>query len=139
MDHAELFLKEKIGSDPVAAHPQDRPDFDHHESEALAQERRENAEFVAEVLFQVGIRPAEKAAPHVRKWWSEHALPAVKAKWNDRATLSVRATWGRVTRSRPNEQQAAAERDLQDAVVVSNDQRTTMNSAEAQKRFKAAW
>ncbi|MEV8397213.1 hypothetical protein [Streptomyces niveus] len=138
MDHAELFLKDRNGPDPVAAQPQDWPDFDHRESEALAQERREIAEFVAEVLVSVGLRLGEKAAPLVRKWWFEHTLPAVKTKWNNRATLSAKSTWGRVTRGRPNEHRSEAEGDLPDAVLVPDDQRTTMSSAEAHKRFMAA-
>ncbi|MEV1022026.1 hypothetical protein [Streptomyces sp. NPDC050264] len=138
MDHAELFLKEKNGPDPVAAHPQDWPDSDRHEREALEQERRETAEFVAEVLVQVGLRVAEKAAPAVRKWWFEHVLPAVKTKWNDRSPLSLESKWGRVTRRRLNERRSEAEEDLQDAGVVPDDQRPTLNSTEAQKRLKAA-
>ncbi|MFJ5608200.1 hypothetical protein ACIQCJ_02220 [Streptomyces sp. NPDC093221] len=138
MGNAELFLKEQNGPNPVAAHPQDWPDFDHYESEVRAQERRENAEFVAEVLVQVSLRLAEKAAPHLRKWWFEHALPAVKMKWNDRATLSVKAKWSSVTRGRQSDRRPEVEGGLQEAVVVPDDQRRTMSSAEAQKRFKAA-
>ncbi|WP_046508956.1 hypothetical protein [Streptomyces odonnellii] len=133
---AEIFLKKENEPDPVAAYPQGWLESDRHESEARAQERRENAEFFAEVLVQVGLILAEKAAPRVRKWWHEQALPAVKAKWNDRAPPSVKVTWSSVARSRTSDRRA--EEDLQGGVTVSGDQRTTMSGAEARKRFTAA-
>jgi hypothetical protein len=134
---AEIFLKENE-PDPVAAYPQGRLDSDWHESEARAQERRENAEFVAEVLVQIGFRVVEKAAPHVRKWWYEQALPAAKAKWNDQALPSVKSKWSSVVRSRTRDRRAEVAEDLQEVVTVSGDQRTTMSGAEARKRFTAA-
>lgn len=76
---AEIFLKENE-PDPVAAYPQGWLDSDPHESEARAQERRENAEFLAEVLVHIGRTLAEKAAPHVRKWWYEQAFPVARAE-----------------------------------------------------------
>ncbi|MFF4232514.1 hypothetical protein [Streptomyces sp. NPDC001820] len=135
---AEIFLKKENEPVPVAAYPQGWLDSDRHESEARAQERRENAEFLAEVLVQIGLRLAEKAAPPVRKWWYEQALPAVKAKWNDQALPSVKAKWSSVARSRMSDRRAEAAEDLQEFVTVSGDQRTTMSGAEARKRFAAA-
>ncbi|MFE9332991.1 hypothetical protein [Streptomyces sp. NPDC006925] len=134
---AEIFLKEN-DPDPVAAYPQGWLDSGRHESEARAQERRENAEFVAEVLVQIGFRIAEKAAPHVRKWWYEQALPAAKAKWNGQALPSVKAKWSSVARSRTRHRRAEVAEDLQEVVTVSGDQWTTMSGAEARKRFTAA-
>lgn len=125
LGQAELFLKESE-PDPVAAYPQGWLDSDRHESQARAQERRENAEFLAELLVQIGLGLAEKAAPHVRKWWDEQALPAVKAKWSS------------VARSRTSDRRAVAAEDLQEVVTVPGDQRTTMSGAEARKRFAAA-
>lgn len=122
---AEIFLKENE-PDSVAAYPQGWLDSDRHESEAREQEFREFAEFVAEVLVQIGFRVGEKAAPHVRKWWSEQALPSVKAKWSSMA------------RSRTSDRRAEVAEDLQEVVTVSGDQRTTMSGAEARKRFTAA-
>jgi hypothetical protein len=138
MSNAELFLKEQTEPDPVAAYPQGWPDSDLYESEVRARERRETAEFVAEVLVQVSLRLAEKAAPHVRKWWFEQALPVVKSQWKDKAVLSVQAKWSSVVRRRPSDRQPGAKGDLNEAVVVSDDRRTTMTSAEVQKRVKAA-
>ncbi|WP_055600601.1 hypothetical protein [Streptomyces aureus] len=135
---AEIFLKEDDEPDPVTAYPQDGLDHDRHESEARAQERRENAEFLAEVLVQISLRLAEKAAPHVRKWWNEHALPAVKAKWNDQALPSVKAKWSSVARSRTSDRRAEGTEEPQEVVTTSGDQRTTMSGAEARKRFAAA-
>lgn len=135
---AEIFLKEENELDPVAAYPQGWLDSDLDESEARAQERRENAEFLAEVLVEIGLRLAEKAAPRVRKWWFEQALPAAKAKWNDQALPSVKAKWSSVARSRTSDRRAEAAEDLQEVVTVSGDQRTTMSGAEARKRFAAA-
>ncbi|MFE9802894.1 hypothetical protein ACFYP6_29170 [Streptomyces goshikiensis] len=135
---AEFFLETENEPDPVAAYPQGWPDSDRHESEARAQERRESAEFLAEVLVQIGLRLAEKAAPHVRKWWHEQALPAVKAKWNDRALPSVKAKWSSVARSRTSDRRAEAAEDLQEVDTASGDQRTTMSGAEARKRIAAA-
>lgn len=135
---AEIFLKEEDEPDPLAAYPQGWPDDDPRQSEARAQERRENAEFLAEVLVQISLRLAEKAAPHVRKWWSEQALPAVKAKWNEQALPSVKAKWGSVARSRTSDRRAEVAEDPQKVVTASDDQRTTMSGAEARKRFAAA-
>ncbi|MFD6432093.1 hypothetical protein [Streptomyces venezuelae] len=135
---AEIFLKKESEPDPVAAYPQGWLDSDLHESEARAQERREAAEFLAEVLVYIGRKVAEKAAPHVRKWWFEQALPAAKAKWSDQAFPSVKARWSSVARSRTRDRRAEAAEDLQEIVTVSGDQRATMSSAEARKRFSAA-
>ncbi|MFD0229671.1 hypothetical protein ACWGPD_34095 [Streptomyces hirsutus] len=135
---AEIFLKEENEPDPVPAYPQGRLDSDRHESDARAQERRENAEFVAEVFVQIGLILAEKAAPRARKWWYEQALPAVKAEWNDQALPSVKAKWGSVARSRTSDRRTEAAEDLQEVVTVSGDQRTTMSGAEARKRLDAA-
>lgn len=123
---AEIFLKKENEPDPVAAYPQDWLDSDPHEAEARAQERRETAEFLAEVLFHVGLRLTEKAAPHVRKWWHEQALPAVKAKWSS------------VALGRTRDRRVEAEEERQEVVTVPGDQRTTMSGAEARKRFAAA-
>ncbi|MGW3255199.1 hypothetical protein ACWDCX_32180 [Streptomyces fungicidicus] len=138
LGQAEIFLKKENEPDPVAAYPQGWLDSDRRESEARAQERRENAEFFAEVLVQIGFRVAEKAAPHVRKWWYEQALPAVKAKWIDQALPSVKAKWSSVARSRTSDRRAEAGEDLQEVVSVSSDQRTIMSGAEARKRVAAA-
>lgn len=135
---AEIFLKKENESDPVAAYPQGWLDSDLHESEARAQERREDAEFLAEVLVHIGRKVAEKAAPHVRKWWYEQALPAAKAKWNGQALPSVKAKWSSVARSRTSDRRAEAAEDLQEVVTVSGDQRMSMSGAEARKRLAAA-
>lgn len=137
VSQAEIFLKNNE-PDPVAAYPQGRLDSDRHESDARAQERREAAEFFAEVLVQFGLGLAEKAAPRVRKWWHEQALPVVKAKWNDQALPSVKAKWSSVARSRTSDCRAEAAAGLQEVVTVSGDQRTTMSGAEAWKRLAEA-
>jgi hypothetical protein len=56
---AEIFFKKENEPDPVAAYPQSGPD---HESDARAQERRERAEFAAEVLLQIGFRVGKSRA-----------------------------------------------------------------------------
>ncbi|MGW4890998.1 hypothetical protein ACWEQL_01840 [Kitasatospora sp. NPDC004240] len=134
---AEIFFKENE-PDPVAAYPQGGLDHDQYESEARAQERRENAEFLAEVIVQISLKLAEKAAPHVRKWWHEQALPAVKAKWNDQAIPSVKAKWSSLARSRTRDHRAETAEDPQEVVTASSDYRTTMSGAEARKRFASA-
>ncbi len=138
MGQAEIFLMEKNEPDPVATYPRGWPESDLYESEARAQERRENAEFFADVLVQVGLKLVEKAAPHVRKWWFEQALPAVKSKWKDQKILTVQATWSSVIRHRPSDCRSGAEGDLQEAVILPGNQGTTMSSAEARKRIEAA-
>ncbi|MFD6530854.1 hypothetical protein [Streptomyces sp. NPDC060184] len=135
---AEIFLKEASEPDPVAAYPQDWLHSDERESQARARERQEIAEFVAEVVVQIGLSLAEKAAPHVRKWWQEQALPAVKAKWHSQALPSAKAKWRKVARSRTGDDRAGTAEDLGEAVAVSDDRRTTMTGAEARKRFAAA-
>ncbi|MEU9272691.1 hypothetical protein AB0E04_45990 [Streptomyces sp. NPDC048251] len=135
---AEIFLKKENGPDPVAAYPHGWLDSDPHESEARAQERREDAEFLAEVLVHIGRKVAEKAAPHVRKWWHEQALPAAKAKWNGQALPSMKAKWSSVARSRTSDRRAEAAEELQEVVTVSGDQQMTMSGAEARKRLAAA-
>ncbi|MGW1761948.1 hypothetical protein [Streptomyces mirabilis] len=137
LGHAEIFLKEENEPEPVAECPHGWPDSDRHASEAREQERRENAEIVAEIVFQIGLKVAEKAAPHVRKWWSEQALPVVKTRWNDQALPSVKAKWTSV-RSRTSARRAEGAAGVQEAVTVSGDQRKSMSGAEAQKRFAAA-
>lgn len=122
---------------PVAADPQDWRDSDRYESEARAQERRD-AEFLAEVLVQIGLGLAEKAAPHVGKGWNEHALPAVKAKWNDQALPYVMAKWSNVPRSRTSDRRTEVTEEPREVVTAAGDQRTTMTGAEARKRFAAA-
>ncbi|MEU6527297.1 hypothetical protein ABZ892_31825 [Streptomyces sp. NPDC046924] len=137
LGHAEIFLKEEHEPELVAACPHGWPDSDRNASEAREQERRENAEFLAEVVFQIGLKVAEKAAPHVRKWWSEQALPAMKTKWNGQALPSVKTKWASV-RSRASDRRADAAGDQQNAVTVSRDRRKTMSGAEARQRFAAA-
>ncbi|GGV19313.1 hypothetical protein GCM10010182_46320 [Actinomadura cremea] len=131
---AEIFLKKENEPDPVSAYPRGWLDSDLHESEARAQERRESADFLAEVLIQV----AEKAAPRVKKWLCERALPAGRAKWNDQMLPSVKAKWSSVARSRTSDRRAEGAEDLQEVVTASGDQRTTMSDAEARKRVAAA-
>ncbi|WP_326667441.1 hypothetical protein [Streptomyces sp. NBC_01257] len=137
LGHAEIFLKEENGPDPVVECPHGWPDSDQHASEALEQERRENAEFLAEVIFQIGLKVAEKAAPHVKKWWSEQAFPAMRTKWNGQALPSVKTKWASV-RSRVSDRRAEAMGDLQDAITVPRDRRKVMSGAEARQRFAAA-
>ncbi|MEV0578084.1 hypothetical protein [Streptomyces sp. NPDC050392] len=137
LGHAEIFLKEENGPDPVVECPHGWPDSDQHKSEALEQERRENAEFLAEVIFQIGLKVAEKAAPHVKKWWSEQAFPAMRTKWNGQALPSVKTKWASV-RSRVSDRRAEATGDLQDAITVPRDRRKVMSGAEARQRFAAA-
>ncbi|MER7170124.1 hypothetical protein [Streptomyces mesophilus] len=143
---AELFLKEDEPH-PVGAEPQDRLDSDRRESQARAQERREFQELVAEILVPVVVELTKKAAPHVRKWWSEQALPAVRAKWSEQTLPSVRAKWSSVSRSRGSDRRAEAARDLQGpqdvqdvqaVVALAGEQRTTMSGTEAQDRIVAA-
>ncbi|MER6345742.1 hypothetical protein ACWC10_14765 [Streptomyces sp. NPDC001595] len=134
---AEIFLKEDE-PDPLGMYPQGWLGSDRHESEARAQERRENAEVLAEVLVQIGLRLAEKAAPHVRKWWNEQALQVVKAKWTDQALPSVKAKWSSVVRSRTSDRRAEVAEDLPEVVAVSGDQRTTLSASDARKRLAEA-
>ncbi|MFI8079772.1 hypothetical protein ACIF6L_03060 [Kitasatospora sp. NPDC086009] len=135
---AEIFLKEETEPDPVTKYPQDWLDTDPYESEARERERREAAEFLAEVIFQIGLRVAEKAAPHLKKWWYEQALPVVKAKWNDQAVPSMKEKWSSVARSRKSERRAGAAEDPQEVATTSGDQQTTMSGSEARKRLASA-
>lgn len=147
LGHAEIFLKEEIEPElepePVAACPHGWPDSARHASEAQEQERRETAEFIAEVVFQLGLRVAEKAAPHVRKWWSEQALPAMRTKWNGQALPSVKTRWTGV-RSRVGDRRAEEAGGPQDVLTVSpdrgdrRDRRKVMGGAEARQRLAAA-
>ncbi|WLQ46090.1 hypothetical protein P8A21_00610 [Streptomyces poriferorum] len=137
LGHAEIFLKEDQEPQPVAEHWQGWPDSDRHASEAREQERREYAEFLAEVVFHIGLKVAQKAAPHVKKWWSEQALPAMTTKWNGQALPSVKTKWAGVRR-RASDRRAEQAEDLRDAAAVSHDRRKTMSGAEARQRFAAA-
>ncbi|MFJ6141774.1 hypothetical protein [Kitasatospora sp. NPDC092286] len=138
LGQAEIFLKEETEPDPVPEYPQGWLDSDRYESEAKERERREAAaEFLAEVIFQIGLRVAEKAAPHVKKWWYEQALPAVKTKWNDQALPSMKEKWS-VARSRKRDRRGEAAEDPQEVVTTSGDQRTTMSGLEARKRLASA-
>ncbi|GAA2999269.1 hypothetical protein GCM10020229_09510 [Kitasatospora albolonga] len=138
---AEIFLKDDE-PEPIGYQLYDQPGDDHydrHEEEARARKRQENAEFLAEVLVEVGLKLAEKAAPHVIKWWSEQALPAVRTRWNERALPSVRARWSSITRKRAIGRRAGDAAEIhQEVETAPNDQRTTMSGTEARRRFASA-
>ncbi|GAA2093118.1 hypothetical protein GCM10009759_19330 [Kitasatospora saccharophila] len=144
LGHAEFFLKEEREPepDPAASYPPGGYDAGHRESEARERERererRENAEFLADVLFEIGVRLAEKAAPHVKKWWHEQASPALRRMWHDRALPAVRAKWSSVGRSRSKGRQVEAAEPPQGVVEVSAERRVTMSGTEARERFVAA-
>ncbi|MCX4782190.1 hypothetical protein [Streptomyces sp. NBC_01264] len=122
----------QLGQAEIFLTPREEPDPE-------AQERREKAEFLAEMLVHFGLLVVEKAGPPVRTWWYEQALPAAKAKWNDQALPAVKARWSSVARALTSERRAgAAAQDTEEVVTVPGDRRSAMRAAEARERISEA-
>jgi hypothetical protein len=85
-------------------------------------------------LFLVGvvIAAAEKAAPHIRRWWNERAVPFLQKSRNKpsvdpgaRDNISVA-------------EQSASPESSQEVIAALDEYRASMSSDEARERFVAA-
>lgn len=110
---------------------------DDREAEADAQRQAEREQFFATLAALGVIYAAQKAAPHVQRWWNDKSVPF------------LRSTRAKVSRTRKTgstsvvvEQPAAAEHvpdePSQEVLTAIDDYRTSMSSAEARARLADA-
>lgn len=99
--HAELFEPDGDAAEPspVFVYIDDR-------QEAQSREATEAERLIGNLLLLGALMVAEKAKPHVERWWAEHARPALKAKWDSLADSRSRKA---DRRARPAEAPAAVE------------------------------
>jgi hypothetical protein len=110
---------------------------DDRETAAEAQQHAERDEQIASLAALAVMVAAQKAAPHLKRWWNDKSVPVLNAARN-------RLTRTRRSRSRVfvAEPFAAAEtgpaNSGQEVFAALDDYRASMSSAEARDRFVAA-
>jgi hypothetical protein len=82
-------------------------------------------------------RAANRAAPHVKKWWDDQAAPSIRTQWSRLAKFR-RSDDSCSAVEEPVETETAAEGPSRDAVAVIEEQRVRMSSAEARARLLLA-
>lgn len=136
--HAELFQPADDDTEP-AEDPSPIyvyiTDDDHDYAEEQDQEPSETEKLVAALLLLGALKAVEKAAPHLRQWWTEHALPALQAK---RARLAGARARRANRRTAPAETAPATRQSSQEVVAALDAYKASMSSDEARARFVAA-
>jgi hypothetical protein len=132
--HAELFEPaddERVGSVPYA-----EPVYI-YVNDARSNEQDDELAEALRALVRLGIIvAAEKAAPHVQRWWNDTALPSLKKTRKKLPRLRRSKDHVSVVDSRvPAEAMAEASQDVFAALEAY---RASMSSAEARDRFVAA-
>lgn len=134
--HAELFEPEDDYGAGYAPDPEPVYIYVSDDREAQREEDNEVADALAALAILGVIVAAQKAAPHVKKWWNEQALPFLRdkrARWFRRRKARVEATQEHVTVvAEP------APTESNDVFAALDEYRASMSSAEARERFIAA-
>ena len=134
--HAELFEPEDDYGAGYAPDPEPVYIYVDDDREAQREEDNEVADALAALAILGVIVAAQKAAPHVKKWWNEQALPFLRdkrARWFRRRKARVEATQEHVTVVAE-----AAPTESNDVFAALDEYRASMSSAEARERFVAA-
>jgi hypothetical protein len=134
--HAELFQPAEDEAGP----PEDpSPVYvyitDHDYAEEQDREPSETERLVAALLLLGALKAVEKAAPHVKQWWTERAVPALQAK---RARLAGTRAGRANRRTAPEETAPAPRQSSQEVVEALDAYKASMSSDEARARFVAA-
>lgn len=106
-------------------------------SDPSAEEQSELEELVGALVVLGVIAAAQKAAPHVKRWWNEQAFPFLE-KSRVRLSKRRRARGQVATTEKPTMAQLAPTESSQDVVAAFEAYRASMSSAEARERFVAA-
>lgn len=107
---------------------------DDRESEAEAQRRAERDEFLGALAALGIIYAAQKAAPHLQRWWNDKSLPFLKSA---RARLSRRRKTASTTvvAEQPVTAEHVPDGSSQEVLTALDDYRASMSSAEARARL----
>lgn len=114
----------------------DKDEYD-HDWEPDSDPNPEAADLLGALVFLGVIVAAQKAAPHIKRWWNESAVPLARRA---RKRLSRdRRSAGQAIAPEPFTLVASAPTDSSADVFVALDEyRASMSSAEARERFVAA-
>lgn len=130
--HAELFKSAE--DQPVAEPVYMNVDNDRSSS----QEDETQVEDVLGALAVLGIiLAAQRAAPHLKRWWNDQALPFLR-KSKSRLSKPRRSKSDAAVVESFALMEPAAEASAQDVFTALDEYRASMSSAEARERFVAA-
>lgn len=107
---------------------------DDRESEADAQRQAEREQFFATLAALGVIYAAQKAAPHVQRWWNDKSVPFLRSA---RAKVSRTRKTGStsVVVEPPAAAEHASAEPSQEVLTALDDYRASMSSAEARPRL----
>lgn len=132
--HAELFeLAEDVHECPA---PYAEPVYIYVSDDRSNEVNEELAEALRALALLSIIVAAEKAAPHLKRWWSDTALPFLKRSGGKLPTLRHRVA-GDVADSAVQPEPTRDARS-QDVLNALKECRASMSTAEARDRFVAA-
>ncbi|MER6077040.1 hypothetical protein [Streptomyces sp. NPDC001833] len=137
--HATFIPDDEDGDDDSLTDPP--PvffDANTHEPDPQTKERLELEELLEAVVLLVRvIKAAEKAAPHLKRWWNDQALPLMKSTRNKLARTRKAGRQATPTESTTSSGPAPTETS-QDVTDAHEKHRSSMSSTEARERFTAA-
>ncbi|WOI62329.1 hypothetical protein [Streptomyces fradiae] len=104
-------------------------------SDSRARERLEPEEIIEALVILV--KAAERAAPHLKRWWNYQARPFIESTRN-RLVRTRKADSQAITPEPSNLVESASSEDSQELATALDGHRVSMSSTEAQERFIAA-
>ncbi|MFD0315608.1 hypothetical protein [Streptomyces flavalbus] len=107
------------------------------ENEADSPERSELDKLLGALVLLGAIKAAEKAAPHLKRWWNDQALPYMKSARIRLAQARKSDSQAAPTASTTLTESAPAQTP-QEVAAIGEDYRASMSSTEAWERFVAA-
>lgn len=134
--HAELF--EPANDEHVGPVPYAEPVYIYVNGDRSNEQDDELAEALRALVRLGIIVAAEKAAPHLKRWWNDTALPCLKKLRKKLPRLPRRAKDHVAVVDSPVPPEALAEASSQDVFAALDEYRASMSSAEARDRFVAA-
>jgi hypothetical protein len=135
--HPEFFLNGENKEDAPTESPPVFVNGNEYAPDSRARERSELAELLGFLVLLGAIKAAEKAAPHLKRWWNDQALPFTKSTWNRLARTHKADSQAAPTESTTLIGSALAEAS-QEVISAPGEDQTNMSSAEARERFAAA-
>ncbi|CAL9466081.1 hypothetical protein SUDANB21_04181 [Streptomyces sp. enrichment culture] len=138
LGHAEIFLKDENEADLSTEPP---PIFIHVGGDRPEPQPKERVEVEnvlnALVALHEIIKAADKAAPYLKRWWSEQALPFMKSTRKRFMRTGKAAVQAAQDESAALIESTPAETS-QEVIAALEKYRASMSSAEAQQLFTAA-
>ncbi|WP_440065583.1 hypothetical protein [Streptosporangium sp. OZ121] len=137
LGHAEIFLKDESQEDVPAESPPVFVNTNEYAPDSRAQERSELEALLGVLVLLVAVKAAEKAAPHLKRWWDDQALPFMKSARSRLARTRKADSQAARTESTTLMGPASAE-DSQRVVAGLEGHRVNMSGAEARERLATA-